>query len=445
MSQTNTRPVMSESKIQSQGMSFKEWKMKKEQEVLGHVRGGTSNDILSGVKKQVRFNSVSSQAQSLPIIKENAVLSPVYETSRSLPPNMIQNPVERRMELSICEAVLKQQQLEEQQRNLLESQRNARPVFADLYQQGDAMHLLHESQRRQESVPVVTTSVIGQCSCQHHSCVSQKNVQTSPSRTDFHSSVPVSTGTNRLQELRTENLEKQVTTLQEQIFLLQQQMSYILSMQSSSVNVSPVPVHIQQQKISSNPFLSQVTEQEPKKPQMIDSSTQYTIIEPPSSLAQKPQSDKTFFNQVLGQVNQILDNTDESNNNNHIDSRACKFIDSDTSAMSLQERTNPSPKVLHSTSNSPHNKKKPTDKSSVMDSLAAKYLMANDTQESNYRTNTTNNNNFKKSGEQDTIDVSTTCYNYLKKYDLLKNYEEDESGNDVLGQKLLKTRQNKLL
>lgn len=241
-----------------------------------------------------------------------------------------------------------------------------------------------------------------------------------------------------MQEIRTQALERQVASLQEQIILLQQHMSYFLSMQatSPSSNVSPVPP----QKQSSNPFISHVIEEEPKKPQMTDSSTQYTIIEQtPKRISPKPQSDKTFFNQVLGQVNQILDNTDESNNN-HIDSRTCKFIDSDTSAMSLFERTNPSPKTSHIPIS-----KKSTDKSSVMDSLASKYLMTNgnDTREDSYRNNGTNKD--KKGDEQDTIDVSTTCYNYLKKYDLLKNYTEEDSCNDVLDQKLLKTRQVKLL
>lgn len=443
MPHTNVLGSINNMKGRNQGLSFKEWKIKQvgfsqvlshhvfsyinfnlqEQDTLGkatHYSVGSSlgnNDILSGSKKQVRFNSVG-QTQSLPIIQENAVLPTVIHSTESLPPNLIQNPVERRMELSICEAVLKQQQLDEQQRKLQESQRNMMPVFAGLYQQADAMHLLQQSSR-QEIAPV--TSSTFPCTCQHHL---SPQTNTSPQMV-FQPPPTISTEASRVQEMRTEVLEKRVESLQEQLYLLQQQMSYILSMQSTSPNVSPV-----QQTRSSNPFLSHIIEDE-KKPQMIDSSTQYTIIIEPTKTETKPHSDKTFFNQVLGQVNQLLDNTDESNNNHHIDSRACKFIDSDTSAVSIFDRDDSKSRDAPI--------KKSTDKSTVMDSLAAKYLTsphtANNTQDSSYRTNKTG---------QEAIDVSTTCYNYLKKYDLLKNYGDDDSNGNVQ-EKLLKSRQIKLL
>lgn len=295
-----------------------------------------------------------------------------------------------------------------------------RPLFAGLYQQGDAMHLLQQ-RPSQENVPATTSTV--QCTCQHHSSSPSASIP----QIAFQPPPTTTVDTSRLHEIRTEVLEKRVESLQEQLFLLQQQMSYVLSMQSTaSSNASPVhPAR------SSNPFLSHMIE-DTQKPQMVDSSTQYTILDdaPPTKPEPKPQSDKTFFNQVLGQVNQILDNTDESNNNNHIDSRACKFIDSDTSAMSMYD---PSPRSRRYQQEEP-TPKKTTDKSTFMDSLAAKYLTASG--------NETQNNS---KSDQGTIDVSTTCYNYLKKYDLLKNYAEDESGGDVFDKQLMKSRQIKLL
>ncbi|XP_063701171.1 uncharacterized protein LOC134831381 [Culicoides brevitarsis] len=440
----------------TQGMSFKEWKMKQEQEFNGKptfqpsfVESGT-NDVLSGVKKHVRFNNLSQQTQSLPIIKENAILSPVIESAKSLPPNLLQNPVERGMELSICDTVLKQQQLEEQQRRVAETQMNFKPIFAGLYQQGDAMHLLKPSPKENiVSPPMVMSSPVHQCACQHHPCMSnpsQMNVSPSRMMNFQQQSVAISPEAYRLQEMRADQLEKRVENLQEQLYLLQQQMSYVLqSMQTTSSNASPVPS--QPQMKSSNPFLSQMIQEslheEMTKPKMVDSATQYTIVEP---VEQKTPSDKTFFNQVLGQVNQILDNTDESNNNHMVDSRACKYIDSDSSAVSIYERTNPSPKTRDDKSS-----KKPTDKSTFMDSLAAKYLMSS-TNGNETTTTPTQDYTFRNStakststGQQDTIDVSTTCYNYLKKYDLLKNYAEDDvsSTGNVLDPKLIKQRQIK--
>uniref|UniRef100_A0A336LPI4 CSON000207 protein n=1 Tax=Culicoides sonorensis TaxID=179676 RepID=A0A336LPI4_CULSO len=416
---------------QNQGMSFKEWKMRQEQNSVGRIIQNpvsnsteNNNNILSGVKKHVRFNN-NVEPQSLPIIQENAPLNQFQQT-KSLPPNLLQNPVERRMELSICDAVLKQQQLEEQQRKLYES-RNATPVFAAL----------------------------DQCSCIHHKCVSSNPAQingnslnVSPQRL----SSPV-LEISRYHEARTEALEKNVEILQAQVYTLQQQISYILSLQSQSSSIS-APVQPVQQMKSSNPFLSTIIEpQQEPKPKMVDSYTQYTIIEPSEhEIEPKTQSDKTFFNQVLGQVNKILDNTEENsttnnntNNNNFFDSRSCKFIDSDTSAISLTENAGngdspfnrPKSRDRDSPSN---NNKKLTDKSTVMDSLAAKYLSnsyqksGNTTQNTTGRSNASSNNNTKI---QDTIDVSKTCYNYLKKYDLLQEYEDD---GDVLDRNLLKSK-----
>lgn len=360
-----------------------------------------NNNILAEVKKHVRFNQ--TETNSLPIIQENAVLPTI--NSASLSPTLVQNPVEHRMELSICEAVMKQQHLEEQQRRLQENQRNSRPMFAELYQQAGLTNFLQQSGGRSENTPMHA-----QCTCQMHSCVPQTS--NSPLTTSVQSlpSHLTTSDTSRSHEIRTEALEKRVESLQEQLFLLQQQMSYILSLQSSPKVSSPM-----KNNQSSNPFLSTLLEEENTKCQMTNSSTQTTFIERPDPNPQKSQSDKTFFNQVLGQVNQILDNTEESRH-----AESCKLIDSDTSSVSILEPNN-----------NPQPEKKSTDKSSVMDSLAAKYL-ANQTGNTSGQTT------------QDTIDVSTTCYNYMKKYDLLQKYGETTS-EDMLDEKLLKSSKFKIL
>lgn len=193
-----------------------------------------------------------------------------------------------------------------------------------------------------------------------------------------------------------------MASLQEQVAILQQQVTYLFyNIQHSSIPQPPKPESPQK---SLNPFLCD-TLSLPQKT-FIETGVQCTICEP---TYQRPPSDKTFFNQVLGQVNQILENTTGDNSNKTssktFDPNTYKYIhDSDLSQLSLHAENNHQPSSV--------------DKSAYVDALAAKYL------------DNSSQKHHEGSKTSADIDVSTTCYNYLRKYGLLDHYKEENDSSD---------------
>lgn len=317
-------------------MSFKDWKERQ-------TRPQASAPI---ERKQVRFNDPApTQLQSLPTITStnNNLFSSTAQSTLSLPSNLqLRPPISRGTELSICES--------SQTTPIAMPNINYMPS-----------NRLYQQQQIQPAPPF--QQPVGHCNCQPppQPVISNSDVQ------------------------------QQMLLMQQQFVAMQEQVNHLQRQVTQLLQIKTVP-----------------TPHSPPTPRAVtrDSSTQYTIyVAPPEpsrsdaavNTTQIPATDQTFFNQVLGQVNQILQQTDDSRLNS---GEEIKFIESDVSAESIAP------------------KKRSTDKSTCINALAEKYLGKS----------MENGLNALAPGTLTPldIDVSTTCYNYLRKYDLLKNYSELE-------------------
>lgn len=382
-------------------------------------------------KKQVRFEPhfvSSSGVQSLPVIQENQTFQ-TNNSPRSLPQYLLTNPTESRMELSLCDATMKQQQFEQQQQRAMDGQKgaNMKPLFTGLYEKADVTHLMHQTAQPltiHTEVQKIRQSLGQNCKCQYHTsggiAILNQNPVISSSLPQSLMITAAPVPQQNTDSLKVQSLENQIRLMQTQISAMEHQIAYLMSCipMQSPVNILPTNNHDYTQKNkefespmynkSSNPFLSDLNlnfdgESKTESPKAYsDTGIQCTICEQEPSLN---RSDQTFFNQVLGRVNNILDYNPEDKT--HFDSHACKFIDdSDVSAESI-------PKLFEKDSDV----KKSVDKSAFVDALAAKYLT-----KPHYKPH---------DDGKPRIDVSKTCYNYLQKYDLLKDYSTDQEQNNL--------------
>lgn len=168
-------------------------------------------------------------------------------------------------------------------------------------------------------------------------------------------------------------MQQQFISMQEEIRMLQQQVSRLL-------------------EVGTEPKIA---------PKTTDTGTQYSLAEKVDAEANTTKlvdcthhSDSSFFTEIQGDVNFLLQQTDRLN------SRDVKIIESDMSSESIPQTPKPPPK-------------KTTEKSCFVNNLTDKYLQRRSTE-------TMRNLDVKKgAGKAQTNEVSTTCYNYMMKYDLI--------------------------
>lgn len=429
-------------------MSFKDWKeqqdkVNQQQRILPYV----------AEKKQVRFEPMLPM-QSLPA-QRNLPMAPHdigpplvrAEGAQSLPANMSSAPIFQGLEMSVYET---------DARSMGGAKEPQKPLLAGLYKSADMSHLAklqppdllnsqpiisqpgkkcsatkHQPIMGQPlgSQPILNQQVINQplgsqpitnqpianqpvmnqpiyanpivyqaqmpsyvpatnscgCQCPHYPSIGVQQSHFTP-----QTYIPVAVHGEVELRCQLNTIQREIKTFQEQIMQLQTQVAELRVKGSSPVPPSQRELNAALQRI--------------------DAETQYelqmaNVFNRSSNTTDQPianSTDKTYFDNMLGQVNQLLVQSNETTIG--LNSDAVKFIDSDISAESIKL----SPKGFQPTTRA-------VDKSCVINALAEKYLKD--------ETDTLGtSNDRRRSGGSDTAAVSTTCYNYLKKYDLINDY-----------------------
>lgn len=231
-------------------------------------------------------------------------------------------------------------------------------------------------------------------------------------------------------------VKQQVLSFQEQLMAIQQQLAEMCKR-----GFSPVPPHQHdieealsrmdaeiQCDVDLTPERLATTPPTPKpSPTNYCDKSVNTTDEPVAN-----STDQAYINRIFGEVNQLLEHSDQPSG---LNSNAVKYIESDHSSESIRERAKPA-----SSKESPTDKMNgnawqnvsPTlpsalketravDKSCVINALAEKYLKEG--AETFTTSCSKSNGTSRRSGGNDSgsVPVSTTCYNYMGKYNLLND------------------------
>lgn len=372
----DTNPSLNQQTMNHEGtskkpLSFKDWKEKQDLKSINVPN-------VYQERKHVRFD----ETNSLPPVICKTVSTPFVEQQQqqhqSLPGKYLINPpICKNLDMSMTEPTPKaptQYQFSE-------------PLMQGLFKRNvEVIPCVPQAViQRQPSLPTPPPPSLSQCrKCKcdeiretdqqyylHHQ---QKSKET-PSPV---APVAASSSPNEVHNQQISQMNQQFITMQEEIRILQMQVAMLLNNQTAS---------------------SATTLTHETKRSSSDASTQVTIIETAEKVDAQvntthlPEtSDLSFMHDLQGEVNYLLQQTDDT----RLNSREVKFIDSDLSAESFVPSTNN------------NNNKKATEKSSFVNNLTQKYLRKS-----------TDAQHQDKVNKPTTNDVSTTCYNYMMKYDLI--------------------------